>query len=100
MGTDPDFYAALYKSDGSYNTFNLANEKVDQLFEQGAKELDDNKRQEIYHQLQKEVADSAVIFPMVDNQRIFAVNKRIGNVEAAKFVPIYTMEDMSKLTLN
>lgn len=100
MGTDPDFYAALYKSDGSYNTFNLANEKVDQLFEQGAKELDDNKRQEIYHQLQKEVADSAVIFPMVDNQRIFAVNKRIGNVEAAKFVPIYTMEDMSKLTFN
>ncbi len=97
MGTDPDFYTPLFTSNGAYNTFKYANEQVDELFEAGAKEIDDSKRKEIYHELQQVLMDDAVIYPLVDNLKVFAVNERIDGIEDACFVPIYTMEDMSKL---
>ncbi len=99
MGNDPDLYSALFKSTGSANYFHYQSEKTDQLFDQGAQELDDAKRKEIYADLQKQIADDAIFYPIVDNKKILAVRNTIGNVKKAGLVPIYTFEDLSKLTI-
>ncbi|MHC5267885.1 ABC transporter substrate-binding protein [Enterococcus sp. LJL98] len=99
MGNDPDLYGSLFKSDGSANYFQANNPITDELFEKAAVELDSEKRQELYNELQREIAKDARIYPIVDNKKILAVNKRITDVEAAGLIPIYTFEDMSKLKI-
>ncbi|HEL2575888.1 TPA: ABC transporter substrate-binding protein [Streptococcus suis] len=99
MGNDPDQYARLFKSGGASNYFKLTSPEIDGYFAEGAVELDKAKREEIYDNLQKELSDQAAIYPIVDNKKILAVNKRVKNVEEAGLVPIYTFEDPSKLTI-
>ncbi len=99
MGNDPDLYSALFKSGGSANYFQYASATTDELFEKGAAELDETKRKEIYNQLQGQIAEDAVIYPIVDNKKILAVNNRITDVEKAGLIPIYTFEDLSKLAI-
>jgi len=84
MGNDPDLYAALFKTGGSSNYFQTNNAKTDQLFDKAAVETDPTKRKALYDQLQKEVADDARIYPIVDNKKILAVNNRIANVKKSK----------------
>ena len=99
MGNDPDQYARLFKTGGASNYFKLASSEVDSLFEQGAVELDQTKREQIYDNLQATLADQAAIYPIVDNKKVLAVNNRVKNVEKAGLIPIYTFEDPSKLTI-
>ena len=99
MGNDPDLYAALFKTNGSSNYFKTDNAKTDQLFNEGAVELNEAKREKIYDQLQKEISEDARIYPIVDNKKILAVNNRITNIKQANLVPIYTFEDISKLKI-
>jgi len=99
MGNDPDLYGMLFKTDGSSNYFQTQNNTTDDLFAKAAVELDETKRKELYDQLQQAIADDARIYPIVDNKKILAVNNRIANVEEAGLIPIYTFEDMSKLTI-
>ncbi|QTU82635.1 ABC transporter substrate-binding protein [Carnobacteriaceae bacterium zg-C25] len=99
MGNDPDLYAALFAPGARANYFQYNSEKVAELFDKGAKELDDAKRKAIYEELQQVIADDAVIYPIVDNRRILAVNSRIQGVKEAGLVPIYSLEDMSKLSV-
>lgn len=99
MGNDPDLYGSLFKSNGSANYFQSKNEKTDQLFDQAAIELDEKKRELLYNELQSEIAEDARIYPIVDNKKILAVNNRVGNVEDAGLIPIYTFDDLSKLTI-
>ncbi|WP_288395094.1 ABC transporter substrate-binding protein [uncultured Vagococcus sp.] len=99
MGNDPDLYSALFKSDGSANYFKYKSEKADDLFNKGAVELDEAKRKAVYADLQKQIADDAVFYPIVDSKKVLAMNKQIKNVEAAGLIPIYTFEDVSKLTI-
>ncbi len=99
MGNDPDLYAALFKTNGSSNYFKTDNAKTDQLFNEGAVELNEAKREKIYDKLQKEISEDARIYPIVDNKKILAVNNRITNIKQANLVPIYTFEDISKLKI-
>ncbi|HEM4424732.1 TPA: ABC transporter substrate-binding protein [Streptococcus suis] len=99
MGNDPDQYARLFKTGGASNYFKLSSNEVDSLFEQGAVELDQTKREQIYDDLQATLADQAAIYPIVDNKKVLAVNNRVKNVEEAGLIPIYTFEDPSKLTI-
>src|SRR6478736_2372693 len=98
MGQDPDAYSALYRTGASANYFSYSNPATDALFDQGAAELDPDARKAIYADLQAQIADDAVIFPLADNLKILAVNPRIGGVEDAKLVPIYTLENFGLLT--
>ena len=77
----------------------MASSEVDSLFEQGAVELDQTKREQMYDNLQATLADQAAIYPIVDNKKVLAVNNRVKNVEEAGLIPIYTFEDPSKLTI-
>jgi len=98
MGQDPDAYSLLYRSGASANYFHYANPATDALFDQGAVELDADARKAVYADLQKQIAEDAVIFPLADNLKILAVNPRIGGVEDARTVPIYTFENFGLLT--
>ena len=97
MGIDPDNYATLYVSDGAANFSGTQNAEIDELFAKGRVELDVNAREDIYVTLQKTLIDEAFFLPLTENKRIIAVNNRIGGVEDAKLVPIFSFEDMSKL---
>ena len=99
MGNDPDLYSTLFASNGTSNYFQYRESKIDDLFKRGAAELDNAKRKEIYNDLQREIAKEAFIYPIVDNQKILAVNKRVSGVNDAKLVPIYTFEDLTKISI-
>lgn len=99
MGIEPSAYNALYASNGHANFFGYSNEDVDALFNEGAYQLDLDTRKETYAEIQRLIADDAVVYPLVDNLRVIVSNPRIGGYEEAKFVPIYNMEDWSQLTI-
>lgn len=99
MGNDPDQYTRLFKVGGGSNYFKLDSATVNGLFEKGAVELDQKKRDAIYDDLQAALADEAAIYPIVDNKKILAVNNRVDGVEEAGLIPIYTFEDPSHLTI-
>ncbi|WP_433675869.1 ABC transporter substrate-binding protein [Microbacterium gorillae] len=99
MGNDPDAYSALFRTGASANYFAYSNPAVDTLFDQGVAELDDAKRKAIYADLQKTIADDAVFYPLADNLKILATGPRVGGVDEAVLVPIYTFEHWEKLTV-
>lgn len=99
MGIEPSAYNALYATGGHANFFGYSNEAVDALFNEGAYQLDLDARKETYAEIQRLIADDAVVYPLVDNLRVIVSNPRIGGYEEAKFVPIYNMEDWSQLTI-
>lgn len=98
MGNDPDLYSTLYASYGSANYFQYHSDETDQLFHEGAVALDQEKRQSAYEALQVKIMDDAIVYPIVDSKKVLMVNPRIEHVEEAGLVPIYTFEDMSKLS--
>lgn len=98
-GIDPDGYRLLFGPGATNNYFQYKSAVVGELFDKGAKELDETTRKAIYAQLQQVIAEDAVIYPIVDNRRILAVNARIQGVTEANLVPIYSLENMSKLSV-
>ncbi len=99
MGIDPDTFAPLFESEGAYNFMFYDNSEIDDLFEQGRTELDTEKRQGIYADLQGAIQDQASFYPIVSNNKILLVNNRIQGVDQAGLVPVYTFEDASYLTI-
>jgi peptide/nickel transport system substrate-binding protein len=98
MGQDPDAYSLLYRTGASANYFSYSNPATDALFDAGVVELDPDKRKAVYADLQAQIAEDAVVYPLADNLKILAVNSRIGGVEEAGLVPIYTFENFGALT--
>lgn len=99
MGIDPDTFLPLFASDGTYNYMHYDFPEIDDLFKQGRETTDEDERFAIYEELQQVLQDKAVFYPLASNSRILVVNKRVGGVEDAGLVPVYTFEDTSKLTL-
>jgi peptide/nickel transport system substrate-binding protein len=98
MGIDPDTFNSLFVTGGSANYMHYSNKKVDDLFNQGRVEKDDAKRKAIYEEIQKTIIDDAAFYPLTENKRILAIDSRIKGIEDAALVPVYTFEDMSKLS--
>ncbi|WML49736.1 ABC transporter substrate-binding protein [Neobacillus sp. PS3-34] len=98
MGIDPDTFNSLFVTNGSANYMHYSNTKVDDLFNQGRVEKDDSKRKAIYEEIQKNIIDDAAFYPITENKRILAIDSRINGIEDAALVPVYTFEDMSKLS--
>lgn len=97
MGYDPDAYRILFTSNGTSNYSHIQNKEVDQLFNNGASEVDPQKRAAIYEQLQEIIAEQAILYPIAYTKTIVAVNKKYGGIEEAKLKPVYIFEDVSKL---
>ncbi|NIK69093.1 MULTISPECIES: ABC transporter substrate-binding protein [unclassified Paenibacillus] len=97
MGYDPDAYRILYTTGSNSNYARYSNPEVDKLFDQGAGEADATKRGEAYQQLQKIIADDAVIYPVGYTKTIVAIDKRFGGLNEAVLKPVVIFEDPSKL---
>ncbi|WP_435168413.1 ABC transporter substrate-binding protein [Paenibacillus glycanilyticus] len=97
MGYDPDAYRILYTTGSNSNYARYSNPEVDKLFDQGAGEADATKRGEAYQQLQKTIADDAVIYPVGYTKTIVAIDKRFGGLNEAVLKPVVIFEDPSKL---
>lgn len=100
MGLDPDAYSLLFRSGASANYFSYSNPATDALFDQGIVATTPEERKAIYADLQRQIAQDAVFYPIADNLKILAVNQRIGGVDQARTAPIYTLENWSALTEN
>lgn len=98
MGVDPDMYSSLFMTIKD-NMIMYNSEKVDELFIKGNAVLDQEERMEIYKELQKAISEEAIFYPFGTNLRTLVTNARVGGLEDAKFAPIYTFGDFSKLTL-
>ncbi|MDR0849605.1 MAG: ABC transporter substrate-binding protein [Propionibacteriaceae bacterium] len=98
MGIDPDAYGGLFRSDGSWNYFSYGNADVDAAFTAGAAARTDADRHTAYDKVQRLIAEDAIFYAIADNLKIIAINDRIGGIDQAKLVSIYTFEDFGKLT--
>lgn len=95
MTIDPAGYSGMFTTG---NMINYANDEIDALFAAGKVETDSEKRAEIFTELQQKVAEEALFYPFGTNLRILVTNPSLkGMEEDAKFVPIYTFDDFSKL---
>ena len=94
MTIDPAGYAGMFTTG---NMINYANEEIDALFAASKVETDADKRAEMFVELQQMVAEEALFYPFGTNLRIFVTNPALKGMEDAKFVPIYTFDDFSKL---
>lgn len=95
MTIDPDGFKGMF---GTGQMINYASEKLDELFSKGQAETDANARKEIYKEAQQTVADEALFYPFGTNLRILVTNPNVQGIEEAGLAPIYTFEDMSKLS--
>ena len=103
MGIDPSTFSTLFVSDAAWNYshYDAADyPKIDELFNEGAVETDSAKRKEIYTELQQVIQDAAFFYPLYSNKRLLVTTQNVGGFDDAKLVPIYTFEDLSKLTLD
>lgn len=99
MGIDPNAYATLFSQDKD-NNFRFSNPEIDALWIEGDQITDTEERKAVYSEIQKMIQDEAIFYPFGSNNKTLVVNARVGNVEEAGLVPIYSIKDLSKLTLN
>ncbi|NEO31649.1 MAG: ABC transporter substrate-binding protein [Symploca sp. SIO3C6] len=94
---EPHLLFLFWYSGGSFHQFNQGPQpkqapikgwkvsswerEIDRLFEAGAKELDVNKRKEIYAQFQQIVAEQLPVFFLVNPLSLQAVRNRVENVK-------------------
>ncbi len=100
MGIDPDTFYPLFAVDGVYNRSRHEYAELDELFKRGRETMDGDERFAIYEELQQVLQEKAFFYPLASNNHLLVVNKRVGGVDEAGLVPVYTFEDTSKLTLN
>lgn len=100
MGVDPDTYSAHFTSGSTSNYGHYDDENIDELFAQGRQETDTDKRHEIYDQLQAAVQDNGVFYPLYSNMRLLVTGPRVGGIDEATLIPIYTFENFDKLTVS
>ena len=98
MGVDPETYAMLFVS-GTDNMMVYDSKEVDELFASGNTTLEDARRMEIYKELQRKVSEEAIFYPFGSNLRTLVTSSRLGGIEEAGLVPIYTFGDWGKLQL-
>lgn len=95
MTTDPDGFKGMFTTG---QMINYADSNIDNLFAEGNKELDKTKRKDIYTQIQQAIANEALFYPFGTNLRILVTNPDLQGIEDAQLVPVFTFEDMSKLS--
>lgn len=96
MGIDPDIFASLFVST-KINIVHYDNKEIDALFAKANRILEPGERNEIYLEIQRKVSEEAIFYPFGSNLRTLVLSPKIGGVEDAKLVPIYTFGSPSRL---
>ena len=94
-GIDPGQYAIWHSSQmqKGFNFIGYSNPKVDKLLESGRREMDRQKRKNIYFKFQKEIADDAPYIFLYYPKGITGVSKRINVVKPTRFSLMYNFID-------
>ena len=101
---EPSTYANLLLSSGGThhwrpNQKSPATEwetKVDQLFAEQARESDPEKRKAKFHEIQRILADTSPVIPIVTRHVVSAANLRVGNFSPSPMFP-YSMWNAEEL---
>ena len=99
MGIDPNLYAPLFSSKMD-NSFRFSRPDIDELWIQADQATDTADRAALYGEILNLIQDEAIFYPLGSNNRALVAAAKVGNVEEAGLVPIYSIKDLSKLTLN
>ena len=91
---EPHWMNQIWREDAipDLNSVAYVNKKVEELFDQGVKEFDHEKRKEIYGQIQQLVSDDAPYIFLTYSMGYEAVNKRIGGIEPTALGTSYNVE--------
>lgn len=84
LDADPDPYG-LFHTNGGSNNYNYSNPEVDKLIEQGQKELDQNKRKEIYGQLYQILNDDLPVIYMYQRYNLNVINARLQGFDISPY---------------
>jgi len=97
LGLDPDFYL-FFHSDAAvdekgqlvgFNDVEFKNERLDELLEAGRRELDQEKRKEIYIEAQKIVNEELPYVFLFTTDNVAAMDNRVKGVVWSTFGPIF-----------
>lgn len=99
MGQEPDSYKLIFTKEGPYNFAQYENVELDKKWEEAAIEVNEEKRKTMYEEIQKEIMDDMIQYPICYPKALVSVDKKVGGIEEAKTVPIFMFEDLSKLYL-
>jgi len=88
-GVEPHFGQNVWASSGGLHLWDPHEAKpatawemrIDQIYDQGAQELDDNKRKTLYDEFQHIVADQLPVIYTVLNVDMYAVRNKFGNLK-------------------
>jgi peptide/nickel transport system substrate-binding protein len=81
---DPDSFKSLFTSDGTQNKTGYKNPRVDELFKQGAVEVDPTKRKVIYDEIQKIIGEDSPIYFLWALTDYAMFNKSVEGVKPNK----------------
>lgn len=100
MGIEPDSYKSVYKTGQQFNISQYSDKDIDKKWDEASVEVDKEKREKLYHDIQTKVIEDAPIYPIAYPKLFVALDKKIKGLEEAKIVPIYIFEDFSKLYIS
>jgi peptide/nickel transport system substrate-binding protein len=67
------------------NSMNYANQKIDRLFAQAAREMSQGKRREVFQQIQKIIMADVPVLPLLELQPTTFHHRDLGDVVAGPF---------------
>jgi peptide/nickel transport system substrate-binding protein len=88
-GVEPHFGQNVWNSSGGLHLWDphqktpatTWEKRIDEIYDQGAQELDENKRKVLYDEWQRIVADELPVIYTVLNMDMFAVRNKFGNLK-------------------
>jgi peptide/nickel transport system substrate-binding protein len=83
-------------SNGQQNITGFANDKVDQMFKQGAVELDEAKRKQLYNDLQKLVNDELPSMYLYSATSFSPMAKKVQGVQPSKLDSLDTNDSLTR----
>lgn len=86
LGRDPDNYAMWHSSqqkEGQYNFCSYSNPRVDRLLEKGRSEFNQTKRQAIYWEIHKQIAEDVPYIFLYCPDELIAIANRVKGPEVA-----------------
>jgi peptide/nickel transport system substrate-binding protein len=84
LSLDPDQFNIWHSSQqgpGQFNFVGYENPRVDELLELGRRELDNDKREEIYHEFSKLLLEDSPIVYLYAGYGLSAINKRVQGIK-------------------
>jgi peptide/nickel transport system substrate-binding protein len=99
IDSDPDQYTTFHSSQtppSGQNFVYYRSGEADRLILEGRRELDPQKRMEIYHELHRVLAEDQPYTWIVQESKKWAVNRRLRNVKVARGIGLFLWHPGSK----